>query len=76
MISAGAEKVSINANKSMQAALEEAICKSSKRVSLRIGDVVAVELTELKVLAQRSEGDITFKAEYNESGLFDLKVIF
>lgn len=76
VISAGAEKVSINANKSMQAALEEAICKSSKRVSLRIGDVVAVELTELKVLAQRSEGDITFKAEYNESGLFDLKVIF
>ena len=76
VISAGTEKVSINSDKNMQTAVEEAICKASERVSLRIGDIVAVELTSLQILAQRSEGEAAFKAEYNGNCLFDLKVIF
>jgi hypothetical protein len=60
----------------MQISLEEAICNASERVSLRIGDIVAVELAELNVLAERSEGEVPFKAEYNGNCLFDLKVIF
>ena len=76
VISAGAEKTSITSDKGMQTAIEEAICKASERVSLRIGDIVAVELTGLQVLAKRSEGEVAFKAEYNENCLFDLKVIF
>lgn len=62
--------------KAMQTALENAICKASERISLRIGDIVAVELTELQVLAQRSEGEVAVKAGYNGEVLFDLKVIF
>ena len=75
-ISAGTATLRINSDQKMQIALEEAICKASERVSLRIGDIVAVELSELKVLADRAESETTFKAEYNRSGLFDLKVIF
>ena len=72
-----AEKtVAISADENMQRTLEEAICKASERISLRIGDVVAVELSELQILAQRSEGETRFKAEYKENDLFDLKVIF
>ena len=60
----------------MQAALEKAVCRSSERISLRIGDIVAVELTELQVLAERSEGEKALKAEFDGECLFDVKVIF
>ena len=76
VISAADDTVSIEADKNMQISLEEAICNASERVSLRIGDIVAVELAELNVLAERSEGEVPFKAEYNGNCLFDLKVIF
>ena len=76
VISAGTENMHINADKKMQQTLEEAICKASERVSLRIGDIVAIELTDLKVLAERQEGEADLKAEYNGNCLFDLKVIF
>ena len=75
-ISIAEDTVDIAADKNMQTALEDVICKASKRVSLRIGDIVAVELTDLKVLAERCEDEVPFKAEYNGNGLFDLKVIF
>lgn len=75
-ISAGADKTIIGLDKNMKSVIEEAICKASERVSLRIGDIVAVELAGLMVLAERNEGEIAFKAEYNEDCLFDLKVIF
>ena len=76
VISAADNSFIFEADKNMQTSLEEAICKASERVSLRIGDIVAVELTDLRILAQRNEGDVPFKAEYNGNGLFDLKVIF
>ena len=57
-------------------ALEDAICKASRRISLRIGDLVAVELDAQKVLAERSAGETGFKAEFCGNPLFDLKVIF
>ena len=57
-------------------ALEDAICKASRRISLRIGDLVAVELDVQKVLAERSAGEIGFKAEFCGNPLFDLKMIF
>ncbi len=57
-------------------ALEDAICKASRRISLRIGDLVAVELDVQKVLAERSAGETVFKAEFCGNPLFDLKVIF
>lgn len=76
VISAADNSFIFEADKNMQISLEEAICNASERVSLRIGDIIAVELTDLKILAQRSEGEVPFKAEYNGNGLFDLKVIF
>lgn len=56
--------------------IEDAICRASQRVSLRIGDLVAVELDSVKVLADRADGEIGFRAEFCGNGLFDLKVIF
>ena len=75
-IYAGAKTFKASVIKDMQAALEDAICKASERVSLRIGDVVAFEMMNLQLLAERNEGEIAFKAEYDDNCLFDLKVIF
>lgn len=75
-IMAGDKEVAFNASKQISEALEEGICKASERISLRIGDMVAVELSPMDVLAQRNEGEIRFKAEFGENILFDLKVIF
>ena len=57
-------------------AAEEAICKASERVSLRIGDLVAVELSQMETIAERHDSGIELKAEFCENCLFDLKVIF
>ena len=66
----------LKTGKKVQEALEDALCKSSERVSLRIGDMVAVELASMEVLAENGNGDVSIKAEYCGNGLFDLKVIF
>lgn len=56
--------------------MEEAICLASGRTSLRIGDMVAVELKERHMLRRREDGDICIKGIFCEKDLFDLKVIF
>lgn len=56
--------------------LEDAICRASRRISLRIGDLVAVEVQGLQILAERKNGEAGFKAGFCENGLFDMKVIF
>lgn len=56
--------------------LEDAICRASRRISLRIGDLVAVELSPQKILAEKEAGETGFKAEFCGKVLFDLKVIF
>ena len=63
-------------NKSMQDYIEQTLCKASERVSLRIGDIVALELASLQTAAERNEGEVNMKAEFCENALFDLKVIF
>ena len=63
-------------SKDIQTSLEDAICKASERVSLRIGDLVAVELSPLEILAERNDGEVTVKAESCGEKLFELKVIF
>ena len=59
-----------------KALLEDAICKASERVSLRIGDLVAVELAPMESMAERKDGEVNLKAAFCENSLFDLKVIF
>lgn len=56
--------------------IEDAICKASQLTTLRIGDFVAIELTPTSMLASRSEGEVSLKANYCENGLFDIKLIF
>ena len=56
--------------------LEEAICTASKATSLRIGDIVAVELAPRAELAHKSEGKAELKATFCQNELFSLKVIF
>ncbi len=57
-------------------AVEEAICKASQLTSLRIGDYVAVELSPASLLAEKTEGSLTFKATFCENEIFNFKVIF
>lgn len=56
--------------------LEDTVCKASRRVSLRIGDIVAVELNSQKILGERADGVKEFRGEFCSNMLFDLKIIF
>lgn len=62
-------------------ALEDAICKASAKISLRIGDIVAVELDATTNLISRKETDTegceSHKLEgvYCENSTFDFKII-
>ena len=56
--------------------LEEAICKASRLISLRIGDYVAVELAQIATLARREDGDASLKGTFCENEIFNFKVIF
>lgn len=55
---------------------EEAICKASQLTSLRIGDYVAVELAPASIMAEKTEGSLSFKATFCENEIFNFKVIF
>ena len=57
-------------------AAEAAICKASQLTSLRIGDYVAVELAPASVLAEKTEGSLSFKAAFCENEIFNFKIIF
>jgi len=56
--------------------LEDSICRASQMTSLRIGDMVAIELSHISLLADRSEGEIRLEASYCENSLSDFRIIF
>ena len=56
--------------------VEEAICKASQLTSLRIGDFVAVELAPATLLAEKTEGSLSFKATFCENEIFNYRIIF
>lgn len=56
--------------------IEQALCKASERVSLRIGDMIAHEIAPLEIIGVRQDKEISMKAEFCENTLFDFKVIF
>ena len=56
--------------------LEESICKASALTSLRIGDIVALELAPMQILESRSEGSTRFRSTYCENELFDINLLF
>ena len=60
----------------IQAAIEEAICRSSEFVSLRTGDILAVEIAPKTTLAERTEGDMRFSATFCENQAFDFKILY
>jgi hypothetical protein len=62
--------------KEVQEAIEEAICSSSEFVSLRTGDIVAVELAPTKTLTERPDTEIQFKATFCEKETFGFKILF
>lgn len=75
MLKAGSREMTFSSSKDIQTTLEEAICKASERISLRIGDMVAVELAPCEVVAERHDSEAELKAVFCENELFDLKVI-
>ncbi|MCQ2136396.1 MAG: hypothetical protein MJY67_05715 [Bacteroidales bacterium] len=56
--------------------LEKALSSASQRVSLRIGDYLAVELAPLERLAGKEEKEITLSGSWCGNPLFDFPVIF
>lgn len=67
---------SLQDTSSLLQAAEASICKASELTSLRIGDYVAVELAPASVLAEKTEGSLTFKATFCENEIFCFKIIF
>jgi hypothetical protein len=67
---------SIETTSGLIQAAEEAICKASQLTSLRIGDYVAVELAPASIMAEKTEGSLSFKATFCENEIFNFKVIF
>lgn len=72
----GEKTLRFAADENLGKALEETICKASERVSLRIGDMVALELSPLDMVTERNAGDACINGEFCENHLFDFKVIF
>ena len=70
------ENVARYAGPNFRSLIEEAVCAVSKRVSLRIGDMVAVELDAVRLLAERQSGETKLAGRFCENQLFDLKLIF
>lgn len=56
--------------------IEDTLCKASMLTTLRIGDIVAIELKELTQLAARGEGEIKLQVAYCGNELFSNKIIF
>lgn len=56
--------------------IEDAICKASARTSLRIGDMVAVELAPLSLMASKEDGKTPVKGIFCENTFFEFDVIF
>ena len=67
---------SLQDTSSLLQAAEASICKASELTSPRIGDYVAVELAPASVLAEKTEGSLTFKATFCENEIFCFKIIF
>ena len=63
-------------DKDLKTLIEDTVCLASQLTSLRIGDLVAVELAEITRLALREEKEISFAGEYGDTTLFDTKIIF
>ena len=64
---------SCNATKEL---IEETVCLASELTSLRIGDLVAVELAPVSILASRPDGETVLNGTFCENTLFDKKIIF
>lgn len=56
--------------------LEEGICKASELTSLRIGDFIAVELQEKRLIANRSDRKASIRATYCENETINLSLVF
>ena len=56
--------------------VEEAICKASQITSLRIGDMVAVELAAPATLARRADGEVGFGGSFCGNEIFGFRILF
>ena len=75
-MSVGTHQSQHTMGKNIQELMEAAICKASERITLRIGDLVAVELSSLEEMAEGQNSETEIKGRFQENDLFDLKVIF
>lgn len=57
-------------------AIEEAIIQASQTTSLRIGDLIAIELAPVSILAERKGGDLHVDGAFCENGIFSFRIIF
>lgn len=56
--------------------IEDAICRTSQLTSLRTGDMIAAELSQMTPFAARPEGKVSLRATYCGNILCDFSIIF
>lgn len=56
--------------------IEETICLASRITSLRIGDMVAVELDSIRPLSSRNDDHTVLKGTFCEKDLYDIGIVF
>ena len=56
--------------------IEDTICRASDMTSLRIGDFVAVEMDQIRVLASNEKGQTGLEGRFNEEKVLCFKMIF
>ena len=62
-------------NEGTKAMVEEAIVKASRLISLRIGDVLAIELQARKVLEETPAEGTLIEGNFCENATFDFRII-
>lgn len=60
---------------SLVSRLEEAICDASQKVSLRIGDMVALELDEIRPLLTKEDKEVQISGRFCDNELFKCRII-
>lgn len=61
-------------DRDFKALIEEALMEVSRKISLRIGDIVAVELRDICHLMSREDGVVNFRANYCGNEIFNYNI--
>lgn len=71
----GRESYNVSTGSSLISRLEQAICEASEKVSLRIGDMVALEIEDIKPLISKEDKEAQISGNFCGNELFKCRII-